>query len=72
MKINALPVIALLAAVVAFVLLPFNATAACIAFTVIGTLSMLAGDYGRTLEPVRTHAPILPFSPAGAALRQAA
>lgn len=76
MKLTALPVITFLAAVVAFVLLPVSATAACTAFTVTGTLCVLAGDYGRSLEPLRAgEAPVVPFEPAPAAeaqIRQAA
>lgn len=66
MKNTSLPVIAFLAALAAFVVLPLSATAACIAFTVIGTLSMLAGDYGRNLEPIQARAAVVPFTASGA------
>ncbi len=70
MKNNTLTVITFLAAVAAFVALPLSATAACIAFTVTGTLTVLAGDYGRSLEPLRAEAPVIPFGPPACASRE--
>jgi hypothetical protein len=61
MKTNLLPVIALLAAIAAFALLPVSAAAASIAVSVTGLASLLTADYGRNLEPVRAPAPIVPF-----------
>lgn len=63
MKSTTLPVVAFLAAVAAFVLLPVSAAAAAIAFTLTGFLCILAADYGRTIEPLRPAAEISPFDP---------
>jgi hypothetical protein len=62
MKTNILPLIAFLAAIAAFAILPVSAVAASFAVTVTGILSILFSDYGRSLEPVRVPAPVLPFS----------
>jgi hypothetical protein len=61
MKANALPIIAFLAALAAFVFLPVSAVAASIAVSVTGLVSVLAGDYGRSIEPLRTESPLIPF-----------
>jgi hypothetical protein len=61
MKSTTLPAVAFLAAIAAFVLLPVSAAAAAIAFTLTGVLCMLVADYGRTIEPVRPAAEIIPF-----------
>jgi hypothetical protein len=74
-KISILPVIAFLAAVVAFIFLPVSAAAASIAFSVTGIVSVLAGDYGRSMEPLRAESRAIPFVAPGrpaAALREAA
>ena len=63
MKSNTLTVLAFLAAIAAFAILPVNATAAAISFTVAGVLSILMADYGRSIEPVTVAAEVLPFSP---------
>ena len=72
MKTQALPLIAFLAAIAAFVLLPISAVAASIALSVTGTISVLAADYGRTLEPLRPAAPVAPFPVADDECRAAA
>jgi hypothetical protein len=61
MKNSILPIIAFLAAISAFVLLPVSAVAATIAVSVTGILALLAGDYARSVEPVRAPAPVVPF-----------
>jgi hypothetical protein len=60
MKTNIFPVIAYLAAIAAFVFMPVSPVAACIALSVIGTISVLAADYARAPEPVRVPAPVVP------------
>lgn len=75
MKTTILPIIAFLAAIAAFVLLPVSAVAASISFSVIGMLCVIAADYGRSIEPVRVESPVIPFNPPGcqpAGFRQAA
>jgi len=72
MKTQALPLIAFLAAIAAFILLPISAVAATIALSVTGTISVVAADYGRTVEPLRPAAPVVPFRAAEAECRAAA
>jgi hypothetical protein len=75
MKANALPIIAFLAAIAAFVFLPVSAVAASIAVSVTGMASVLAGDYGRSIEPLRTASRLIAFdapSRPSAGLREAA
>ena len=74
MKTSTLPVTAFLATLVAIIALPVGPAAAAIAFTATGLLSVFAADYGRTLEPVRAPAQVVPFAAAASApaLRQAA
>jgi hypothetical protein len=74
MKHSTLLFTAFLATLVAIVVMPVSVAWAAIAFTATGLLSVLAADYGRTLEPVRCPAEILPFNDprAKAALRRAA
>jgi hypothetical protein len=73
MNSNSLLISAFLSAIAAIALLPVSGTAAGLAFTATGILTVLFADYGRTLSPVRVPAPILPFhSPGRAALAQAA
>jgi len=72
MNSNSLLISAFLAAIAAIALLPVSATAAGLAFTATGILTVLFSDYGRTTS-VRALAPIVPFrSPGRAALAQAA
>jgi hypothetical protein len=61
MKSNTLTVLGFLAAIVAFVALPVSAPAAAVAFTATGVLSILVADYGRSIEPVRVTAEVVPF-----------
>lgn len=61
MKTNSLPVTALLAVIAAIAFIPVGVAAAALAFTSTGLVAMLASDYGRTLEPVRAQAGIVPF-----------
>jgi hypothetical protein len=75
MKNSTLLFSAFLATLVAIVVLPVGAAAAAIAFTATGLLSVLVADYGRSIEPVRAPAQVVPFgSPdcRAAALRRAA
>jgi len=75
MKADILPSIALLATILACVLLPVSASAASIALSVTGMLSVLAADYGRNVEPVRVKPRLIPFNEPGcpsAGLREAA
>jgi len=61
MKTNILPVIAFLAVIAAFVLLPVSAVAASIGLSVTGMISVVAADYSRGMEPIRAQAPAVPF-----------
>jgi hypothetical protein len=71
MKTNSLEIKAFLAVLMAIIFLPVSGTAAAIAFTVTGMLSVMLADYGRNLEPLRATADILPFR-AAESLREAA
>jgi hypothetical protein len=64
MKTTALPIIAFLAAIAAFVFLPMSAVAASIAFSIIGMLWVVGADYGKSLEPVRVPAQVFAFEAA--------
>jgi len=64
MKTSSLPIIAFLAAIAAFVLLPMSAVAAGVTFSVTGMISVFAADYGRNLEPVRVTARVVPVEEA--------
>jgi hypothetical protein len=75
MKNSTLPITAFLAVLVGIIFLPVGATAAAIAFTATGLLSVFVTDYARELEPIRVPSEILPFgAPAckAAAMRKAA
>ena len=74
MNTRILPVIAFLAALAAFVLLPVGAVAASMTLAVAGMLSVFVADYGRTIEPVTASAEIIAFSEHGnrGAMRSAA
>jgi hypothetical protein len=61
MKTTSLPIIAFLAAIAAFALLPMSAVAAGIALSVTGMISVFAADYGRNLQPVRITAQVVPL-----------
>jgi len=68
-----LPVIALLTAVAAVVLIPVSASGAAIALTATGLLGTLTLDYGRS--PALQLAPVVPFGPSASGhgeLRRAA
>jgi hypothetical protein len=41
-----------------------SAVAASIALSATGMISVLAADYGRTLEPARVPTPVVPFDAA--------
>jgi len=64
MKTNSLPLIAFLAVIAAFALLPVSAVAASVAFSVTGMLSVVTADYGRDLEPTRVSTPVVAFEAA--------
>ena len=75
MKTSSLPIIAFLAAIAAFVLLPMSAVAAGVTFSVTGMISVFAADYGKNLEPVRVPAKVVALEEArrpSAELRTAA
>ncbi|HXQ81620.1 MAG TPA: hypothetical protein VN775_09925 [Opitutaceae bacterium] len=75
MKTNSLPLIAFLAVIAAFALLPVSAVAASIALSVTGVLSVAAADYGRNMEPIRAESRAVPIDAPGrpsAELREAA
>ena len=75
MKNSTLLFTAFLATLVAIIVLPIGAAPAAIAFTATGLLSVLVADYGRSIEPIRAPAQVVPFgSPdcRATALRQAA
>ena len=61
MKTNVLPIKAFLAALGAILFIPVSAAAAVAAFTFTGVFALLAADYGRTLEPLRVPARVIPF-----------
>jgi hypothetical protein len=61
MKTHTLPLIAFLAALAAFVFLPVSATAASVALSVTGMISVLAADYGKDAKPLRVPAPVVPM-----------
>jgi len=65
MKSNLLPIKAFLASLGAIALFPFTAAAAAAVFTVTGIFAVLAADYGRTIEPLRVSAEIVPFGAPG-------
>lgn len=64
MKTNLLTVIAFLAPVAAFALLPVSAVAACIALSTTGLISVFASDYGRNIEPLRSPTEVVAFNTA--------
>ena len=73
MNTNSLLISAFLSAIAAIALLPVSATAAGLAFTATGIMTVLFSDYGRNLGPVQASATVVPFrSPASPALAQAA
>jgi hypothetical protein len=75
MKSNSITVSAFLAAIAAVAFLPVSATAAGLALTTTGIMSVLVSDYGRNADPVLAAAPVLPFPSPGCAkagLREAA
>jgi hypothetical protein len=61
MKTSSLPIISFLVALAAAIFLPISAIAASVLLTVTGVLAILAADYGRTIEPVRAAAAVVPF-----------
>lgn len=65
MNTRILPVIAFLAALAAFVLLPVGAVAASTTLAVTGMLAIFLADYGRTIEPVRVSGEIIAFGTHG-------
>ncbi|HEY1847849.1 MAG TPA: hypothetical protein VGG37_01525 [Opitutaceae bacterium] len=72
MNTTTFPIKAFLAALAGAALLPVGPGFAALAFTASGLLALLASDYGRTLEPIRASAQLLPFRPAPKALAAAA
>ena len=73
MKANTLLISAFATALAAIALLPISATAASLAITATGIMTILFGDYSRNLAPVGAQAPLVPFgSPGHATLAKAA
>ena len=72
MKTNNLPIKAFLAALGAILFVPVSAVAAAFAFafTVTGVFALLLADYGRTLEPLRAEAALVPFAAAPCKLHE--
>ncbi len=70
MKTNNLPMKAFLAALGAILFVPVSAVAAAFAFTVTGVFALLLADYGRTLEPLRAEAALVPFAAAPCKLHE--
>ncbi len=62
MNTHTLSITAFLAALAAAVAFPVSVAASCVALTVTGTLAVLLADYGRTVEPLRVPAVIVPFN----------
>jgi hypothetical protein len=62
MKNTHLQNLALLGLISALLVLPVNAMAAEIAFSVTGLLAILFADYGRNMEPLKDPARSIPFS----------
>ncbi|HMD60877.1 MAG TPA: hypothetical protein VKG78_05580 [Opitutaceae bacterium] len=60
-KPSILPAVIFLAAIAASVLLPVGAAGASILLSVTGLISVLAADYGRTVEPLRAPARVVPL-----------
>ena len=60
MKTNSLPLVAFLAVIAAFAVLPVSAVAASIALSITGMISVLSADYGRGTKPVGIPAPAVP------------
>jgi hypothetical protein len=73
MNSNSILISAFLSAIAAVALLPVSATAAGLAITATGILSVLFCDYGRSTRPILAQAPVVPFrSPGRAMLAEAA
>ena len=70
MKTTILPITAFLGALAATLTFPVGATAAAFAFTATGLHAVFAADYGRTVEPVRVPAEVVPFDSPGSDARQ--
>ena len=70
MKTNNLPMKAFLAALGAILFVPVSAVAAAFAFMVTGVFALLLADYGRTLEPLRAEAALVPFAAAPCKLHE--
>ena len=65
MNSNSFLISAFLSAIAAIALLPVSATAAGLAITATGIMTILFGDYSRNLSPVGAQAPVVPFSSPG-------
>ncbi len=61
MNTDNLPIKAFLASLGAIALFPFTAVAAAATFTVTGVFAIIVADYGRTIEPLRVNAAVVPF-----------
>lgn len=61
MKTSTLPLLAFVAVIAAIALFPVSVGAAGIAVSVTGIASVLAADYGRNLNPLRSQSQVVPF-----------
>jgi hypothetical protein len=71
MNSNSFLISAFLSAIAAIALLPVSATAAGLAITATGLLTVLFSDYGRAMGPVQVQSPLIPF-PSHSELAEAA
>ena len=65
MKSNLITDLSVLAMIAAFLVVPVDAKAAAVAFTVTGILAVVMADYGRDLKPVRVRGRQVPFEGTG-------
>ncbi|MFY9924516.1 MAG: hypothetical protein ABSF76_11875 [Opitutaceae bacterium] len=65
MNTHILTLSSVLAAVLALVILPVSTAAAGVTFLVSGILAVFVADYGRSIEPLKLRAEIIPFNANG-------
>ncbi len=65
MNTHILTISSVLAAILALFILPVSTAAAGIAFLVSGILAVFVADYGRSIEPLKPRAEIIPFDSNG-------
>jgi hypothetical protein len=72
MKSNILTISTFLTGIAAVALVPFSATAASMAFTAAGLLSVFLADYGSSVRPSRSMAQVVAFRAPQLSLAEAA